>query len=116
MNSICFALFITLNLMSLTLCQLLKQSGSVVLKICIGGEACLDNSESLLIGLGDIVIPGIFIALLRRFDHYIGSGGNYKKPRHYFLITTAAYCFGLMITIGVMHFFKVKLFFYFPSS
>ncbi|KAL3982030.1 Signal peptide peptidase family protein [Acanthocheilonema viteae] len=63
-------------------------------------------SKHAMLGLGDIVIPGIFIALLRRFDHYIGSGGNYEKPRHYFLITTVAYCFGLMITMGVMHFYK----------
>ncbi|EJD75442.1 peptidase A22B family protein [Loa loa] len=67
----------------------------------------LNNAgKHAMLGLGDIVIPGIFIALLRRFDHYIGSGGSCKKPRHYFLITTVAYCFGLMITMGVMHFFK----------
>uniref|UniRef100_A0A8R1TTV9 Signal peptide peptidase n=1 Tax=Onchocerca volvulus TaxID=6282 RepID=A0A8R1TTV9_ONCVO len=67
----------------------------------------LNNAgKHAMLGLGDIVIPGIFIALLRRFDHYIGSGGNCKKPRHYFLITIVAYCFGLMITMGVMHFFK----------
>uniref|UniRef100_A0A915Q2E0 Uncharacterized protein n=1 Tax=Setaria digitata TaxID=48799 RepID=A0A915Q2E0_9BILA len=59
-----------------------------------------------MLGLGDIVIPGIFIALLRRFDHYVGSDGSHRKPRHYFLITTVAYCLGLMITMGVMHFFK----------
>ncbi|CAG9532527.1 unnamed protein product [Cercopithifilaria johnstoni] len=67
----------------------------------------LNNAgKHAMLGLGDIVIPGIFIALLRRFDHYIGSGGSYEKPRHYFLITTVAYCFGLMITMGMMHFSK----------
>ncbi|KAM3726439.1 Intramembrane protease [Dirofilaria immitis] len=67
----------------------------------------LNNAgKHAMLGLGDIVIPGIFIALLRRFDHYIGSGGSYKKPRHYFLITIVAYCFGLLVTMSVMHFFK----------
>ncbi|VDN03016.1 unnamed protein product [Thelazia callipaeda] len=59
-----------------------------------------------MLGLGDIVIPGIFIALLRRFDHSVGARSKCKKPRYYFFVTTLAYGLGLMITMGVMHFFK----------
>lgn len=65
------------------------------------------------LGLGDIVIPGIFIALLRRFDHRIGSiKKSPKRNRHYFLITIAAYALGLFVTMAVMHFFKVISFFF----
>lgn len=68
----------------------------------------LDASKYAMLGLGDIVIPGIFIALLRRFDHRIGSKGKASSSgrRYYFIITIAAYAFGLSVTMGVMHFFK----------
>ncbi|XP_022910896.1 minor histocompatibility antigen H13 isoform X2 [Onthophagus taurus] len=54
-----------------------------------------------MLGLGDIVIPGIFIALLLRFDHSL------KRNTHtYFHATCFAYFLGLMTTIFVMHMFK----------
>uniref|UniRef100_A0A8R1HKS3 Uncharacterized protein n=1 Tax=Caenorhabditis japonica TaxID=281687 RepID=A0A8R1HKS3_CAEJA len=72
----------------------------------------LANKYSML-GLGDIVIPGIFIALLRRFDHRVvettaeAKNAN-KKGRYYFLVTVVAYMLGLFITMAVMHHFKVN--------
>jgi minor histocompatibility antigen H13 len=61
--------------------------------------------------LGDIVIPGIFVALLYRFDHYIGTPqakqAKGAKNRFYCWIVIFAYAFGLFITMGVMHYFKV---------
>jgi len=67
----------------------------------------LDASKHGMLGLGDIVIPGIFIALLRRFDHYVGSKkGKDAKSRYYFVTTVFAYALGLFITMGVMHFFE----------
>ena len=54
-----------------------------------------------MLGLGDIVIPGFFIALLIRFDKNIRNQAN-----PHFRANFAAYVFGLMTTIGVMHTFK----------
>ncbi|KAK0398188.1 hypothetical protein QR680_002464 [Steinernema hermaphroditum] len=69
----------------------------------------LEANKYATLGLGDIVIPGIFVALLRRFDHKIvqkAEGKKSKKSRCYFVITMFAYAFGLFITMGVMHYFK----------
>ncbi|KTF76333.1 hypothetical protein cypCar_00041659, partial [Cyprinus carpio] len=52
-------------------------------------EKGLGASNFAMLGLGDIVIPGIFIALLLRFD-----------------VSFLAYIFGLGLTIFVMHTFK----------
>merc|ERR1719327_2522500 len=53
-----------------------------------------------MLGLGDIVIPGIFVALMLRFDD---SRGLVSTP--YFLTNLVAYELGLCATVGVMHFF-----------
>ncbi|ELU07308.1 hypothetical protein CAPTEDRAFT_222251 [Capitella teleta] len=53
-----------------------------------------------MLGLGDIVIPGIFIALLLRFDMSL------NKKRVYFYSSFVAYLLGLLATIVVMHTFK----------
>jgi minor histocompatibility antigen H13 len=72
----------------------------------------------LFTGLGDIVIPGIFLALLLRFDRRVSetsslrdgkvrqqqSGGD-QKTRMYFAVTLCAYAAGLVLTIGVMHWY-----------
>eukprot|EP01116_Phalansterium_solitarium_P001934 TRINITY_DN11776_c0_g1_i1.p1 TRINITY_DN11776_c0_g1~~TRINITY_DN11776_c0_g1_i1.p1 ORF type:complete len:396 (-),score=121.39 TRINITY_DN11776_c0_g1_i1:55-1242(-) len=64
--------------------------------------------EFAMLGLGDIVIPGIFIALLLRFDQArFGDKqrpGSFAKP--YFWICYAGYVLGLVATIAVMHVFK----------
>jgi len=60
-----------------------------------------------LLGLGDIVIPGIFVALMLRFDYYL-----YKKyktgvfAKTYFYMTFAFYVIGLVLTIVVLHIFR----------
>lgn len=54
-----------------------------------------------MLGLGDIVIPGIFIAFLLRFDHSLK-----RKQNIYFWSCFLAYIFGLGLTIGVMSYFK----------
>ncbi|XP_013101359.1 minor histocompatibility antigen H13 [Stomoxys calcitrans] len=61
----------------------------------------LSASNFAMLGLGDIVIPGIFIALLLRFDQ-----STKRRNRIYFLSTLTAYFVGLMATIFVMHVFK----------
>ncbi|EIN11583.1 hypothetical protein PUNSTDRAFT_131744 [Punctularia strigosozonata HHB-11173 SS5] len=63
-----------------------------------------------MLGLGDIVIPGTFIALALRYDHHRASlsqaqsGGGYPKP--YFNAALLAYVLGLGTTMTVMHVFR----------
>ncbi|KAJ8408004.1 hypothetical protein AAFF_G00262320 [Aldrovandia affinis] len=76
-------------------------------------ERGLEASNFAMLGLGDIVIPGksmlllrlkemrIFIALLLRFDVSLK-----KNTRTYFYTSFLAYVFGLGLTIFVMHTFK----------
>lgn len=63
-----------------------------------------------MLGLGDVVIPGTFIALALRYDHArflksasSSSEGTFSKP--YFCATLAAYAAGLVTTMAVMHVF-----------
>jgi minor histocompatibility antigen H13 len=53
-----------------------------------------------MLGLGDIVIPGIFVALALRFDMSRGC----KKA--YFNSAFAGYTTGLLVTILVMNWFQ----------
>jgi len=64
-------------------------------------EHGLGATNMAMLGLGDIVIPGIFIALLLRYDQSLK-----RKSNFYFLVTFIAYFLGLLTTIGVMHVFK----------
>lgn len=64
-------------------------------------EHGLSASNFAMLGLGDIVIPGIFIALLLRFDVSLK-----RKKKTYFGATFIAYFLGLLATIFVMHVFK----------
>ncbi|KAJ1662516.1 hypothetical protein GGF38_003323 [Coemansia sp. RSA 25] len=77
-----------------------------------------------MLGLGDIVVPGIFVALCLRFDRqrYLSSIGyaqdkplpralnnkhrGFGFPTPYFNACMAAYVAGLATTITVMHTFK----------
>lgn len=54
-----------------------------------------------LLGLGDIVIPGIFIALLLRYDMSLN-----RRRKTYFYSSFIAYILALFCTIFVMHVFK----------
>ena len=58
-----------------------------------------------ILGLGDIVVPGIFVALALRYDVYQERNG--KGPRRVlFRACLAGYCLGLFTTMAVMHVFK----------
>ncbi|KAH7314699.1 hypothetical protein KP509_21G016600 [Ceratopteris richardii] len=59
----------------------------------------LERPYSML-GLGDIVIPGIFVALALRFDAAHGKGSNYFRSAF------AGYIAGLGVTIVVMNWFQ----------
>ncbi|KAJ6499313.1 peptidase A22B, signal peptide peptidase [Mycena sanguinolenta] len=57
-----------------------------------------------MLGLGDVVVPGIFIALALRYDHHrAGSPAHsgFKKP--YFYAGLSGYVLGLLTTMTVMH-------------
>lgn len=64
-------------------------------------ENGLGASNFAMLGLGDIVIPGIFIALLLRYDHSLN-----RKSHFYFYVTFLAYIAGLLLTIFIMHVYK----------
>ncbi|XP_062897176.1 minor histocompatibility antigen H13 isoform X2 [Mobula hypostoma] len=64
-------------------------------------EKGLAANNFAMLGLGDIVIPGIFIALLLRFDVSLK-----RNSRTYFYTSFLAYVFGLGLTIYIMHTFK----------
>merc|ERR1712111_175069 len=64
-------------------------------------ENGLNSSNFAMLGLGDIVIPGIFIALLLRYDVSLK-----RKSNFYFYATFLAYLAGLLMTIFVMHVYK----------
>jgi minor histocompatibility antigen H13 len=65
-----------------------------------------------LLGLGDIVIPGFFLALLLRFDahqadipvHYTDVHASFPKP--YFHSALIFYILGMATTMAVMIFFE----------
>ena len=67
-----------------------------------------------MLGLGDIVIPGIFIALLLRFDknRNKNNNNNNKKgnknsfAKTYFTVCFIAYTVGLITTVFIMHTFQ----------
>jgi minor histocompatibility antigen H13 len=71
--------------------------------------------EFSMLGLGDIVVPGLFIALALRYDLYRYHLNNptfqykrhfYRFPQPFFKATFIAYILGLITTMTVMHVFK----------
>ena len=62
--------------------------------------------EMSLLGLGDIVIPGFFLALLLRFDAHsagdVSGDAHAKFPKPYFHSALIAYVLGLAMTLYVM--------------
>ncbi|KAA1105039.1 hypothetical protein PGT21_005256 [Puccinia graminis f. sp. tritici] len=82
-----------------------------------------DDKKFAMLGLGDIVMPGIFVALSLRYDYkkaydkivkstkgpinkktVLSPAGNFPRP--YFYTCMASYVLGLGITMAVMHIFK----------
>jgi minor histocompatibility antigen H13 len=87
------------------------------------------STNFAMLGLGDIVLPGIVVALLLRFDqrcvthglcqHRVAGALVYVRvcvrvcacsrkegASFYFNVTMVAYTLGLITTIAVMHTFK----------
>lgn len=62
-----------------------------------------------MLGLGDIVVPGLFVALALRYD-FARSGNDKRSARDfysfdkpYFRAAATAYAGGLITTMAVMH-------------
>ncbi|SJX62961.1 uncharacterized protein SRS1_13785 [Sporisorium reilianum f. sp. reilianum] len=83
--------------------------------VALQAREALPKLQFTMLGLGDIVIPGIFVALALRYDQLVASEAKpsvsftkkytrFDKP--YFKATLAAYVAGLATTMGVMHLFK----------
>merc|ERR1711865_940453 len=79
---------------------------------------CVPGPKFSMLGLGDIVIPGIFVALLLRFDiaRYLAANpsakaedaGEGKLPVSYvyFHVQMFVYSLSLIVTVAVMTFFQ----------
>ena len=94
------------------------------IKILLPRDSLEPNPETgklnlSLLGLGDIVIPGFFLALMLRFDfhqwlsssnkqvEYDSSNVEHTKfPKPYFHSTLIGYILGLITTLWVMFQFK----------
>jgi minor histocompatibility antigen H13 len=65
------------------------------------------GNGSMMLGLGDIVVPGVFISLALRYDHFRYTKTQpvrtFTKP--YFIASLVAYVAGLATTMTVMHIF-----------
>lgn len=61
-----------------------------------------------MLGLGDIVIPGLFISLMLRLDHEIHcksrSESHFSKP--YFTSACIGYFVGIAVTLYIMYAFE----------
>jgi minor histocompatibility antigen H13 len=69
--------------------------------------AALDGgSKFSMLGLGDIVIPGIFVAIILRYDHHHMNHQQAKKSGSLFPAAFIGYVVGLAATIVVMNAFK----------
>jgi minor histocompatibility antigen H13 len=65
------------------------------------------ENGSMMLGLGDIVVPGTFISLALRYDHFrytkAQPPAGFTKP--YFIASLVAYVAGLATTMAIMHVF-----------
>jgi len=59
------------------------------------------GTKQSMLGLGDIVIPGIMVALLARFDYTLG-----RNQDTYFKTGLWAFFIGLFVTMVVMNVFQ----------
>jgi len=64
-------------------------------------ESGVFGKNMAMLGLGDIVLPGVFIALLIRYDLSKGEGSHF-----YFFAGFAAYILGLGVTMGILTIFN----------
>ncbi|CAF1080790.1 unnamed protein product [Adineta steineri] len=66
----------------------------------------LAANKFAMLGLGDIVVPGAFIALLLRYDMSRKRSGKKKASTLYFNVSFIAYIIALVVTILILQIFK----------
>eukprot|EP00605_Chrysophyceae_sp_TOSAG23-4_P002264 GSChrysophyteH1.ASY1.ANO1.2508.1 assembled CDS len=66
-----------------------------------GSSDAAQAGEFSILGLGDIVVPGMFVSILLRFDAYMG----FAKP--YFHWNIIFYALGLAVTLACMYIYNV---------
>lgn len=64
------------------------------------------TKEFTMLGLGDIVIPGVMVSLCLRFDRHLTPESSSSYSKYYFKACFLAYLLGLATTMAVMHTFK----------
>ncbi|CAO1635638.1 unnamed protein product [Sympodiomycopsis kandeliae] len=93
-------------------------ASSPVLQRLLSAISSAPTWQMTMLGLGDIVIPGIYIALALRFDQHLylrslsaaqlntftRRDTSFAKP--YFTATLTAYIAGLATTMAIMHIFE----------
>ncbi|OWZ22944.1 Aspartyl protease [Phytophthora megakarya] len=67
-----------------------------------------EKQKNSILGLGDIVIPGIFVALLLRYDAHRANVTNSSQsfPKPFFHVNLLFYILGLVATVAVMFIFN----------
>ncbi|CAI5729402.1 unnamed protein product [Peronospora effusa] len=67
----------------------------------------LEKQKNSILGLGDIVIPGIFVALLLRYDAHRANVTSSQQsfPKPFFHVNLLFYVLGLVTTVTVMFIF-----------
>lgn len=87
----------------------------IEIAVALVNRAELPEAKPALLGLGDIVIPGAFVALALRYDQFIASEAKpglyftrfyraFSQP--YFVACFCAYVAGLVATMSVLHVFQ----------
>jgi minor histocompatibility antigen H13 len=74
-------------------------------------DGVIKKAEFSLLGLGDIVVPGLFIAILMRFDAVNAKvnprGAEHMSfPKPFFTSNIIGYCAGLLATVLIMYYFN----------
>lgn len=59
-----------------------------------------------MLGLGDIVVPGVYVAFSRKFDLHLKEKKGTPTGMVYFHSSLVAYIIGLLTTMAVMHIWK----------
>lgn len=73
------------------------------------------DTQFTLIGLGDIVLPGLLLCFALRFDHSKGL----DPKSNYFAVTMAGYCIGLTICeiiVGSFHWAQPAMIYLVPGT
>jgi minor histocompatibility antigen H13 len=98
---------------SLALCKAAPTAVEVFTYLATNGPVMPDGlKDQSLLGLGDIVLPGLFVAMLLRYDASKANvdpagGATTDFPKPFFYTNICFYAGGLVVTIMVMNIFKV---------